>query len=280
MLTQPTGSYRPSVIHRLWISTPLYGIVNHLISRIRNITEEWRAFRASFVLPSSLETKKRSRQHNKTRRISWPDLHYAAYRGRIYYVETLLQKNSVNMSDCEKVTPLHCAIMGGNPNMILSLIAAGADIHAADFRGQTPLYWAAYFGNSFAVQLLIKLRADVNRADRRGKTPLRAAVKYGSLSAAALLLASGANINVQDSKKQTPYFVASLHGRIAPMNLLRAFGADPWQVNVDGKTAYEVAGRASLWTYLRYKWQIKTEYQRLLNDQQIKTLYSLSVKRD
>ncbi|MCE5317997.1 MAG: ankyrin repeat domain-containing protein [Parachlamydia sp.] len=269
----PLSIQNRSQFHRLWSKTtqPVTRIVKGLAQRVHSLVMEWRKFRKSFYFPSSIETKKRSLAHDKIRRRPWPELHFAAAQGRTYYVESLLKKrHGVNDKDCEKVTPLHCAIRGRNPDTILTLLAAGADIHAADFRGQTPLYWAAYHGTGFAIPLLIKLGANVNQADLRGKTPLRAAAKKGNVPSA--LLAAGANVNAQDSKKQTPFYCASLHGRISTMNILRLYGADSSIVNVDGKTAKQVIARSSFWTYLRHRWQVYRGHYRNLTNGQIQAL--------
>jgi ankyrin repeat protein len=56
------------------------------------------------------------------------------------------------------------------------LLAAGADINAADNRGQTPLHGAAFWGWTELVQLLADRGANVNAKDRRGLTPLDSAL--------------------------------------------------------------------------------------------------------
>jgi len=56
--------------------------------------------------------------------------------------------------------------------MVKLLIAAGADVNAANSRGLTPLHYAARGGNDAAVELLALHGARIDVKDRIGRTPL------------------------------------------------------------------------------------------------------------
>lgn len=241
----------PSLVKRI------RDIVTNWLSFLRHIPHQLRTFIASFDHPSSKETRANSKKHDLTRYMPWRPLHHAAWKGSDFYINTLLKIHDVNEKDVEKVTPLHCAAIGGQITTVLKLIAAGADVNAQDMRGQPPLYWAAYRGHSAIVQLLIAQGADVNAADLRGKTPLRAAAKYGLNATVITLSLHGANVNALDKKKQTPHFIACLHGRMKTAHLLECMGACTSQTNIDGKSTHEIMGRTNIDTYLRYKFSKK-----------------------
>ena len=52
------------------------------------------------------------------------------------------------------------------------LVAAGADLKAAEAQGRTALHGAAQWGLTDVVKYLQSQGADINGADRRGMTPL------------------------------------------------------------------------------------------------------------
>jgi ankyrin repeat protein len=52
------------------------------------------------------------------------------------------------------------------------LLAAGADVDAANDMGRTPLMFAVMFGRRAMVELLLEAGADPTRADGEGRTAL------------------------------------------------------------------------------------------------------------
>ena len=76
-------------------------------------------------------------------------------------------------------TPLHEAASEGHTDVVIALIAAGADVNAQNERGYTPLHWAADRGHTETVRALIDSGADVNLADNSGWTPLHPAASSG-----------------------------------------------------------------------------------------------------
>ena len=59
-------------------------------------------------------------------------------------------------------TTLHDAVRGGDAERVRELLAAGADVNAADDRGTLPFFWALWAGEEAMVRLLIENGADVN----------------------------------------------------------------------------------------------------------------------
>ena len=58
------------------------------------------------------------------------------------------------------LTAVHLAAIGGHPDIIARLAAAGADLDVQGVTGATPLYWAAYEGQREAVLALLDAGAD------------------------------------------------------------------------------------------------------------------------
>jgi ankyrin repeat protein len=101
-------------------------------------------------------------------------------------------------------------------NRLLSVLKAGADVHATDKNGVTALHHAVRFRSPTAVKTLIEFGADVNRACvRNGSTPLhRAATQTGAPGTAGkgqpareiiqLLLAAGADPSKANKSGKRP----------------------------------------------------------------------------
>src|SRR3954463_12506846 len=99
---------------------------------------------------------------------------------------------------------------------LLSVLKAGANVHATDKNGVTALHHAVRFRSPAAVKTLIEYGADVNQACRRnGSTPLhRATTQTGAPGTAGkdrmakeiiqLLLAAGADPTVKNKSGKRP----------------------------------------------------------------------------
>ena len=75
------------------------------------------------------------------------------------------------------------------------LIAAGADVNAANDLAIAPLYLASVNGNAAIARLLLDKGARVDAASETGVTPLMEAARVGSVDTVRLLLDRGANVN-------------------------------------------------------------------------------------
>lgn len=130
-------------------------------------------------------------------------------------------------------TPLHAAVLaynGENTEAYLEavrlLLAAGANVNAADAEGVTPLHWLVIHGSRDAValevlRLLLAAGADVEQADKDGWTPLISAAHYQNVTLMPALLLAGADVNAQDALGKTPAAHAT---RPQEADLLRAAG--------------------------------------------------------
>ena len=95
--------------------------------------------------------------------------------------ELLDQGANVNVAD-DGYTPLHFAAADDSVGVVELLLAAGADIEAADDKGETPLYKAVRNTTEGAVpitRLLLERGADPQAPLINGSSPLSFVKRYG-----------------------------------------------------------------------------------------------------
>src|SRR5262245_20182494 len=91
------------------------------------------------------------------------DLADAAMKGNAAAVRTLLQKKAdVNAPQVDGTTALHWAVRADDLVLADLLIAAGANVSAANREGVRPLQLAAINGSAAMLQKLMKAGADPN----------------------------------------------------------------------------------------------------------------------
>src|SRR5258708_6082877 len=73
-------------------------------------------------------------------------------------------------------------------SFIRTLLEQHADVNAPQADGMTALHWAAYHDDLETAQLLVAAKANVSAANRYGVTPLSLACQNGSTSNVELLL--------------------------------------------------------------------------------------------
>jgi ankyrin repeat protein len=110
---------------------------------------------------------------------------------------------------------------------IRALLAAGANVNAAEPDGATALHWAAYEDDVETARLLIRGGADVKAANRYGMTPLSLACTNGNGPMVELLLEAGADPNTTLPGGETALMTAARTGSLAAVKALLARGADP-----------------------------------------------------
>jgi ankyrin repeat protein len=136
-------------------------------------------------------------------------------------------------------TPLLVALKRPTPELIATLLQAGAQAGDRDTEGQTALGLAAQAGSSSPelVRLLLAAGAEVDPRDERGGTPLMDAAANGDLETMALLAKAGADLNARSLRGRTPLMVAVLSEQAQAARWLRERGARLETLDEDGLDA-------------------------------------------
>ena len=122
------------------------------------------------------------------------------------------------------------------------LIAAGAEVNAADLHGQTPLMKAALREWAEVFDMLVAAGADVDAADEEGATALLRALSVDEDREAVTrivqsLLAAGADVQQADDEGQTPLMLAAAYGHVELVRTLLEMGAVADAADHDQRTA-------------------------------------------
>lgn len=123
--------------------------------------------------------------------------------------------------------PIADAARVGDAAEVRALIAAGADVGAAEPDGTTALLWAAYQSDLEIVEALLAAGADPNAANDFGVTPLLQASRYGDAAVIEALLAAGADVAATHAGSEPPLLAAARAGSVEAVTLLLAHGSDP-----------------------------------------------------
>jgi serine/threonine-protein phosphatase 6 regulatory ankyrin repeat subunit B len=122
------------------------------------------------------------------------EIHESTRKGNAASVEALLKKHPelVNNRDADGWTPLQIAADCGKSEVAEILLAAHADVNAANPAGYTALHLAVSEGHKGIVALLLTNKVDVNAKENSGMTPLYFATAHKQEEIAELLRKHGA----------------------------------------------------------------------------------------
>ena len=130
--------------------------------------------------------------------------------------------------------------------VVRQLLAAGADVNAADAEGTTPLHWAVWADDEATVEALLRARATATIANVFRVTPLSIAAERGNPNIVRRLIEAGARPVDVDPSGQTLLVAAIKSGNVDSVRLLIDAGA---QVNAAepqlGHTALMWAARTN-----------------------------------
>ncbi|WP_375138233.1 ankyrin repeat domain-containing protein [Wolbachia pipientis] len=185
----------------------------------------------------------------------------AAGRGDIDTVNDLINQGaSVNATDQDGKTPLHCAAKNSHEEVVEALLGKdGIDVNLADKNKDTPLHSVLKKGNidiNVLNALLRKEGIDVNLADKNKDTPLHSVLKKDNIDINvlnALLGAEGIDVNIKDKlAEQTPLHWAVVKGHKEAVEAL--LGKDGIDVNIEdkhGNTPFKLATDEGIKTLLQ-----------------------------
>jgi hypothetical protein len=116
-------------------------------------------------------------------------LNDAAFNGDLRLVKRLLADGSaINLESSGGITPLSAAIVGGREEMVVFLLAKGANVNAhSRLSGETPLMSAAETGNMSLLKLLLVHGAEPCATNREGNNASKIAERYHYQEAANYL---------------------------------------------------------------------------------------------
>ena len=135
---------------------------------------------------------------------------YAAYRGNIFIVRSLIECGAdVDVKSNKGLNVLHMAAQGNNPNIIIYFKAKyKMSVLTKDIQGNIPLHWACYNSSEEAINFLLSYMEDINIQNNDGKTPLHIAVFTEKPSLIKKLLKKGGDIYIKDKDGKSPISLA------------------------------------------------------------------------
>jgi len=160
----------------------------------------------------------------------------------------------VNAADKDGNTPLHVASGCGTGvarlDLVEALLAKGARVDPRNRWGDTPLLAvAAAAGGQDLMTLLLSHGADIKAADNEGSTVLhRIAGMITGAEKVDFLVGQGADVNARDAKGQTPIHRTAYHGYIETAQALLRNGADVRIRDASGRTPLEL-GESVSWSF-------------------------------
>jgi ankyrin repeat protein len=132
---------------------------------------------------------------------------------------------SAAFGDAASHAPLADAADKLERSKVRTLLAARADVNAAQADGMTALHWAAYQDDVDLAKMLVRAGANVKAANRYGVTPLSLACTNGNATMVEMLLKAGADPNAPLPGGETPLMTASRTGSLAVVKTLIAHRA-------------------------------------------------------
>ncbi|KAL5502789.1 hypothetical protein EMCRGX_G009613 [Ephydatia muelleri] len=111
--------------------------------------------------------------------------------------------STLEYNNVTEKTPLHCAAISENAEVVNALLKAGSKVDEKDETEKTPLHCAAISGNAEVVNALLKAGSKVDEKDETEKTPLHCAAISGNAEVVNALLKAGSKVDEKDESIPT-----------------------------------------------------------------------------
>ena len=151
------------------------------------------------------------------------------------------KEDYINMERDDKKTALHLAAQMGHSEVMMHLIAHGANVHSTSIDKESSLHLAVTSGNENAVKLLLEGGARIDVMDKLNRTPLHNAVSHGHDHIVEILLSNGAELGCRDNQGNTPFLLAIKKANVSLTKRLVDEGADISDQDFNLKTGLQCA---------------------------------------
>ncbi|NXD09668.1 MYO16 protein, partial [Nothocercus nigrocapillus] len=199
-------------------------------------------------------------------------LHLCARYDNAFAAEILIDRGvNVNHQDEDFWTSMHVACACDNPDIVLLLLLAGANVLLQDVNGNIALDYAIEGTESSSILLmyleengidlnslrqmkiqrpmtmltdvrqLISSGGNVNQKNDEGVTLLHVACANGYKNVASLILDHGADLNAVDNHYWTPLHLAAKYGQTSLVKLLLMHWANPNLLNCNNEKPSDIA---------------------------------------
>ncbi|XP_067842810.1 unconventional myosin-XVI [Heptranchias perlo] len=204
-------------------------------------------------------------------------LHLCSRYDNVFAAEILIERGvNVNRQDEDLWTALHVACACDNPDIVLLLMLAGANVLLQDINGNIALDYTMEGTESSSILLrhledngvdvnslrqmkmqrpskmladvrnLLATGGNVNQMNDEGVTLLHMACASGYKDVSTLLLENRADPDVPDNCYWTPLHLAAKYGQVAIVKLLLKHYANPNLLNCNGEKPSDVAASECL----------------------------------
>jgi uncharacterized protein len=168
-----------------------------------------------------------------------------SWHGRPDAVMTLLANGASPLAaDADGNTPLHGAVLTGEPTVAAMLLDAGASVDAINSTGASPLSIACRAANWPLVEFLLERGAKTSPAQGEPALVAASGITDDDRTGVKMLLKHRAAVNGVDAKQRSALMVAAAEGHEQIARTLRAANADVNLVDRHGSTALMEAARA------------------------------------
>jgi serine/threonine-protein phosphatase 6 regulatory ankyrin repeat subunit B len=165
-------------------------------------------------------------------------LHTAVSHGNAQIVQLLLSAHAdPEALDANRNTPLDCAVLDGQMEIVRLLLAHGANVKRTyPPEGRGPLHEVCAKGSANLIPLLVEFGADPTQRDRFGETPLDLALAYKNENAVAALLKLGEQRKQLQVVAEEAMENATVHGYTETARILLENGLDENTPTAQGST--------------------------------------------